>query len=117
WLCIYDNGVLRSTTQVPFGGTCDDKDCWTETRKGFVYKSKTPSVDGATGVSLAAGDDGIAKAALKAKGSSFQAPNVAAISGPLIVQLVKSSGGVCWSTTFSAPFAKHDDVKLQDKAD
>jgi cysteine-rich repeat protein len=35
WLCIYDDGALVSTTHVPFGGTCDGADCWSEKSNGF----------------------------------------------------------------------------------
>jgi hypothetical protein len=33
------------------------------------------------------------------------------------VQLIKSSGGVCWGTTFSAPFLHGDGESFKDKAD
>jgi cysteine-rich repeat protein len=116
WLCIYDAGALVSTTRVPFGGTCDGKPCWSDKSKGFKFKAKTPTTDGATGVSLGAGDDGKAKAQFKGKGGGLDLP-AAEMTGPVIVQLVKSSGGACWSATYSAPFDKNTGAAFQDRAD
>jgi len=116
WLCMYDNNALVSTTRVPAGGTCDGDDCWSEKTKGFQFKSKTPNANGATGVSLGAGDEGKAKAQVKGKGSDLELPTLPP-TGAVIVQLVKSSGGSCWTATYSPPFAKSDDVSLSDRAD
>ena len=117
WLCIYDDGALVSTTHVPFGGMCDDADCWSEKPNGFQFKSKTPSADGATGITLSAGDDGKAKAQFKGKGSTLDVPDVASVAGPLVVQLLNGTNGACWSATYSVPFKKVDEVSLSDRAD
>ena len=117
WLCIYGGGALLSTTRVPAGGTCGASPCWSEKATGFQFKSKAPSVDGATRVSLRAGDAGKARVQFKGKGNTLDVPDLNAIGSPLIVQLVNASGGTCWSATFSAPFAKNDGVDLIDKAD
>ena len=116
WLCIYDNNALVSTTRVPADGTCDGNPCWSAKTKGFQFKSKTPSVDGATAVALGAGDDGKAKAQLKGKGSTLDLPTLPP-AGTVIAQLVKSSGGTCWTATYSPPFAKSDGVNLNGRAD
>jgi cysteine-rich repeat protein len=120
WLCIYENDALVSTTRVPSGASvhfCDGKPCWSSKPKGYQYKSKTPGDDGATGVTLGAGDDGKAKAQFKGKGANLQLPDLTSVASPLVVQLVKSTGGACWSATYSAPFSKNDGVSLSDRAD
>jgi hypothetical protein len=105
-----------STTEVTAGGTCDGSPCWSESGSGFKFKSKTPTTDGATGIKLGAGGDGKAKALLKAKGAGVDVPELPPV-GALTVQLVNATSGVCWTATYSPPFAKEDDVSLSDRSD
>jgi len=44
-------------------------------------------------------------------------PDLDPLTGPITVQMVKSSGGACWSATYGAPFSKDDGVSLSDRAD
>jgi YVTN family beta-propeller protein/cysteine-rich repeat protein len=117
WLCVYDDGELVSTTRMPAAGTCEGKPCWSETSKGFKFKSKAGVPDGANGLSVSAGGDGKAKAKIKARGADLDLPDLSTIAGPLVVQLVKTSGGTCWAATYSSPFLKEDGVNLADRAD
>ena len=44
-------------------------------------------------------------------------PSLLSLTGPLDVQLRKSSGDLCWGATYSAPFLKNDGISFKDKAD
>jgi hypothetical protein len=66
---------------------------------------------------LRPGGDGSARMLFKGKGDLLQMPDLDALTGPIDVQLIKSSGGVCWGATFSLPFLRNDGVTFKDKAD
>ena len=68
-------------------------------------------------MSLAAGVDGKAKAQLKGKGANLDLPDLSAVTGPIVVQLVNAASNACWTATYSAPFAKADAVGLSDRVD
>ena len=37
-LCLYEDGALVQSFDVPAGGICGSKSCWKESSKGFSYK-------------------------------------------------------------------------------
>ncbi len=112
WLCIYDGGNRVSSTRIPRGRTCGNKDCWSSTPEGFVYASSSDLPEGATQLVLTAGGDGKSAARFRGRSVSLEMPAVATLVGPLVVQLQRGDAGVCLSSTFSPPFRKHDAVKL-----
>ena len=118
-LCVYDSsggvGVVRTALRVDPGMLWDNKD-----PKGWKYKDKNGTSDGATKVSLKVKDAGKNQAMVAAKGVNIpmpmpvgggryfeQAPNV-------IVQLINSKG-VCWNSEFTT-FKKNEDSQFQAKA-
>ena len=107
--------MVRTALRVDPGMLWDNKD-----PKGWKYKDKNGTSDGATKVSLKVKDAGKNQAMLAAKGVNIpmpmpvgggryfeQAPNV-------IVQLINSKG-VCWNSEFTT-FKKNEDSKFQAKA-
>lgn len=116
-LCVYDNGVLRSSTRIPAGGTCSGKPCWKAGTHGFQYKSKDLTPDGAAQLKLKEGVAGKAQIQLKGKGALLEMPGTGALVGPVIVQLKQASEAVCWEATFSVPFGKNDGASFGDKSD
>ena len=116
-LCVYNNGALAGSATAEAGGLCGTSQCWADQPEGYLFKDKEMNPFGAAKVQLRAGGDGSAKILFRAKGVDVDMPPVASINGPIDVQLIKSSGVVCWSATYSAPFIKDDGVILKDKAD
>ena len=119
-LCIYDNGTLISSTTVAAGGTCGSHGCWTDKPKGFTYRNRTLTPAGIGSLQLKEGlVDGKASIKLQGKGANLdpRMPNVGALTGPIDVQLRKSSGGVCWGARYSPPFVKDENGTLKAKAD
>jgi hypothetical protein len=116
-LCIYDNNALVGSSTAEAGGTCGSHPCWEDQPDGYQFKDGDADSFGALKVQLRAGADGEAKIQFRGKGSDLSMPAVGSLSGPIDVQLFKSSGGVCWGATYSAPFIKNDGVNLKDKAD
>jgi len=117
FLCVYDGGARVSSTAVPAGGTCAGKPCWKTTRSGFRYKDKELTPEGARAVTLKAGVDGRAGIKVLAKGADLDTPNPVDFTGPILVQLQRADGGICFEATYSAPFKKNAGGKFIDLAD
>ena len=87
-LCLYDNGSLVQLAEVPAGGTCGDKPCWSlKSDKSWNFKDSAGANDGVNKLSLSfKAADSTSGAKVKAKGV-----NVADLSlpltGPVVVQL------------------------------
>ncbi len=112
-LCLYDadtGGSLYSfDMEVPGGGSCAGKPCWSASSRGFKFKDKTkvPLNDGAKTIALTAGAAGRGKIALKASSSNLPlpAPNLPSFfnaNPTVMVQLNESSTGNCWEALFQA---------------
>jgi hypothetical protein len=116
-LCIYDNGSPIAEATAPAGGTCDGNPCWIDTGAIFRYHDTDLTPQGVQKLQLQPGDAGSAKILFRGKGQPLDMPDLGAITGPLDVQLIKSSGGVCWGATFSPPFLLNGNDLLKDRAD
>lgn len=110
-LCLYDNGALLAAATAPAGAN------WAAGGGGLAYKNNDLTPQGVRQIKLRPGADGSARALFKGKGGLLQMPDLDALAGPIDVQLIKSSGGVCWGSTFSLPFLQNDGVTFKDKAD
>lgn len=110
-LCFYDNGALITSATAPAGAN------WSAGGGGLSYKNTDLTPMGVRQIKLRPGLDGSARALFKGKGGLLQMPDLDMLAGPIEVQLIKSSGGVCWSATFSLPFLQNDGVTFKDKAD
>jgi hypothetical protein len=118
-LCLYKDGSLLQTFEVPAGGMCGNSECWKETTKGFKYKNKALTPDGVLGLKLFEGlTDGEAKIKLRGKGSNLGLPaDLNALNGVLDVQLRQRGGGVCWGATFTPPFKSASQTLLKAASD
>ena len=116
-LCLWDQGGLELSANIPADRTCDGKPCWSPIgAKGFKYKDKSGTPDGITQVQLKEGQDGKAKILVKGKGANLDDPNLATLVQPVTVQL-QNSIGECWEAVYSAPPSKQQPDQFQDKAD
>ena len=103
---------------MPGGGLCNTRPCWSDQATGFTYRDHELSSDGAQGLRLKAGAvDGAARIIFKGKGQNLALPDLSLLTGPIDVQLRKSTGSVCWGATYSPPFLQNDGVTFKDTAD
>ncbi len=117
-LCVYDAGTLIASADAAPGGTCGAQPCWKAKPTSFAYKNGAASPTGTSAITLKAGlADGKASIGYQAKGVTLDLPDLAAITGPVVVQLQRSGGAPCFEATYDAPFAKHDATSFKDKAD
>lgn len=116
-LCLYDNGAFVTSATAPAGGTCGSANCWVGDGDRFTYKDKLRDPQGVQKLALRAGGDGDARILFKGKGADLPMPNLASLTGPLDVQIINSTGSVCWGATYSAPFHLNDGVNFKDKSD
>jgi hypothetical protein len=116
-LCIYDDGSLVASQIAPNGGFCGTKPCWASKAKSFDYKDKARDPAGIEKLSLKEGVAGKASIQVKGRSGLLGLPPLGPLTGPIDVQLRRRDGGICFGSTFSAPFAKDDGVTLKDKAD
>ncbi|MBI1817094.1 MAG: VCBS repeat-containing protein [Deltaproteobacteria bacterium] len=118
FLCLYDNNTLVSDAAVPAGNTCGAKPCWKDNPTNFAYSNPKRTPAGVLSLHLNEGlADGQASITLLGRGANLGMPDVSALTGPIDVQLRKSSGGICWGAHYSAPFLKHQGGLLLDRPD
>jgi cysteine-rich repeat protein len=116
YLCVYDAGALVSTTRIEAGGLCAGTPCWKESSKGFQFKDKELTPDGAQQLKLMAGEAGKAQAQFKGRGVNLELPSLSGLTGPIDVRLKQASNLVCWGATFDAPFTKQSAEAFVDKS-
>jgi hypothetical protein len=115
-LCLYEDGVLRQSFEVPSNATCDE--CWKETSKGYSYRNSELTPDGISTIKLTEGlTDGKAKAKVTGRGTRLGLPALGDLDGVIDVQLQKVGDDVCLGSTFSPPFRKNDGVVLKAVSD
>ena len=117
FLCVYDAGVRTSAITLPPGGTCATKPCWKSKSTGFGYKDKDRTPDGALSATLKAGAAEKAVVKVTAKGANLPTPNTSSFTGPVVVQLQRADGAICFEADYSAPFKKNVDGNFSDEAD
>ncbi|HXJ34767.1 MAG TPA: hypothetical protein VMS22_12105 [Candidatus Eisenbacteria bacterium] len=104
-LCVFDqNGThLVISPDMPAGGACGPLACWKPIgTKGFKYKDKDRTPEGADKMTLLSGAAGKAKISFKGKGPNLGlALPPTGLTTPVRVQL-QAEGGACWESTFSA---------------
>ncbi|MBI3784724.1 MAG: hypothetical protein HY270_15130 [Deltaproteobacteria bacterium] len=121
-VCVYDesNGVptLKLGALAPAGGLCHGlTPCWKATGKktstGYVYVDRDLTPNGLLRVALKAEVPGKSKAKIVVRGKGPNLPMPAPAGSTLllqdtnvVVQLVKSDGGVCWESVYPAAAKK-----------
>ena len=117
-LCIYDGSGLIATASAPANGTCGAAACWKETGSGFKYKDKELSPDGLKKMVLKEGADGRSRIIVQGTGVDLDMPNLATLTSPLTVQLLRSGSSICWGATYSFPPATRNEPEIfKDTAD
>ncbi len=121
-LCVYDDveGTpgLAFSIDVPPGGTCEGKPCWSATESGFKYKSKrTANPDGLERLVLKEGVGGKATIQAKASGPNVTLPRLPFSQAPTVTVQLLNLDGFCWDADFSAPGKQNDGDGFLDKGD
>jgi hypothetical protein len=107
--CLYDGtDTLVSEGSVAPGGLCgtsNPKACWKALgsppgTKGYKYVDKAANADGVQKLILKPGEQGKAKAVLKAKGDDLAMPALP-LALPATMQL-QAANGTCWTAEFRA---------------
>ena len=101
-LCVYDeNGGSPSVIaelDIPAGGNCYSKPCWTDAGTGYLYKHKFGA---ASGLQVEGGIAGKSKASVKAKGA-FRAPALPLDQDTTVsVRLHNLGNGKCFAAEYS----------------
>ncbi len=118
-LCLYDATGLLASMAAPAAGTCASKPCWTERSSRFQYKDGELTPDGLSQILLKEGlAEGKAKILVKGKGANLPMPDLSQLQSPVIVQLRRTDGSLCWGAVYSFPPAiKNDATSFKDSAD
>ncbi len=116
-LCIYDQTGLRFSIHVPAGGTCTGKPCWQQKGiKGYGYKDKDHTPDGAEKLLLKEGALGKAKILFTGRGVNLAMPDLSTLAQPIRVQ-IENTNGLCWEAAYGPPPATQSPIIFKDKAD
>jgi hypothetical protein len=111
-LCIYDGGTEAFGAEIGSGSE------WRTINGGYKYSDSDQLPDGITSVSFKEGAvDGDSKLKVVGKGGFLDPPDLSTIDGPLIVQLQRTDGVICFGATFSEPFDLHDMTQLKATSD
>lgn len=110
-LCVYDQGQIVASIPVAPGGTCQGKPCWRAAASKLTFRSHDTALAAATRVDLKSGSAGKSAVTFAAAGPHLLLPGLGTLVGPLDVQLQSYGSGVCWGSTFTAPFDRLDVAK------
>lgn len=120
-LCVYDETAgtptLKLAADIPAGGTCAGKPCWTATAHGFKYADKDAIPDGVVSLVLKEGLEGFAKITLKGQGANLQMPILPLDQDPAVIVQLVNDQGVCWDANYTAPAIANEQVQFRDKSD
>ena len=114
--CVYDASAARQPlfeAQVPAGGTCGTRACWSESPISFKYSNRAASAHGILKMTLQSGAAGAAQVLVRAKGVNLGPPNPPLVL-PVTVQLVADTGSstACWQTRYTTS-STNDDVHFK----
>lgn len=97
-LCAYDAGGLVLAINVPAGGTCGSKPCWsTDGATGFTYRDPQGAAGGARRVQLRSGTAAKSRLRFGAQGTALPDAGLP-LAAPVTVQLLRSGGEVCFES-------------------
>jgi cysteine-rich repeat protein len=100
-LCVYDEAGLILRAEVPAGGMCDEKPCWSASTTGYKYRDRSNRSDGISQIMLGGYEaDPKAKAMVKGRGINLIGP-VLPGTGTVTAQLVNGESGFCVEGVYS----------------
>lgn len=100
-LCAWDAAGLLLSLDVPPGGACAGRPCWTTSTSGFRYSDPSNASAGVHAVVLKGSAKSTTQLKFDARGTAL--PDVPRTpAGPLTVQLVNDGGPVCFEAVFGA---------------
>lgn len=106
-VCVYQYGYdglrLLASDDIPAGGQCSGRPCWSPRRRGYRYDDSRAS--GVQSLELWAGDDGQARIAVKGRGPGLGIGTLP-VTGPVIAQ-VQASNGACWESAYYNDFDRN----------
>jgi WD40-like Beta Propeller Repeat len=114
--CLYDAKGLMTAAHAEAGALCDGRPCWLKGTNGFRSRKAPQTPDGTLTIRLTAGEDGKARIQVKGRGTFLGLPDLTALTSPLTAQLT-NTGGICWESTYSAPFLMQEAGAFRDRAD
>ena len=116
WEEIAGDPRLAASYEIPAGGTCGTRPCWSESSKGFKYVDKEQTPHGISGLTLKEGlAAGKTKILLQGKGANLPMPVLPFIQNPNVVMQLKNSDGTCWETRYGMPAFRNQPDLFKDK--
>jgi hypothetical protein len=105
------------SADVPPGGTCDEKLCWSATKTGYKFRDRAGLNDGVTRVVLKGNDmEPKAKATVAGKGANLRDAVLPTV-GTVTVQILNEESGFCIESVFgSDQIFVNDGEQLKAKA-
>ena len=113
-LCVYDSGGRRMAVEVPPALTCGAHDCWRLIpRRGYRYRDRSASSDGASRVLLRGHEADKSKILFKSEGQNMPNPMLP-YDPPVQVQLVNDDSPLCWQADFDlADFLQNGNTRFK----
>ncbi len=109
-LCLYADDALVLNADVPAGGDCSGKPCWSEQPgKGYKFKDKTSTNDGIQGIRLKASLKN--RTSVQAKGRGDLLTDLALpLAEPVVAELHNVETGVCFASSYAGPEIRKNDA-------
>ena len=105
-LCVWGPSGLVLSLDLPPGGACDGKPCWTaQAATGWRYRDPKRTTAGIQSMRLAGSTRARAKIAIVARGPALPDPTLP-LALPATVQLLQSDGNVCFEGTYGPATAR-----------
>jgi hypothetical protein len=120
-LCLYDevggSAVFKTGATIPAAGTCGTNPCWrAQSTTGWTFRDPAAKNDGIKTVMLKGGAAGSPRIKIIGAGanllqpSPFNGSKLFDEDTAVIVQLLRSDDGTCWSSTFNVSGTKRNDA-------
>jgi hypothetical protein len=103
-LCVYDQAAgidaLVLEKQIPPGGMCGTRACWSKTSRGFRYANRSGAPSGISGLDLHSGVDGRAQITLRGHGENLLLPDLP-LHQESAVTVQLTNGARCWEARYT----------------
>lgn len=107
-VCFYANESLVLEAEVPAGGTCGGKPCWTaQSGKGYRFKDKAGANDGIVTIKVKASANDRSVVQVKGRGGSLTDVSLP-LAEPVVVEVHNLERNVCFATSYAGPEIRHN---------